>query len=466
MIKKIFSDSVIYGLAPQIPRLASFLILPFITPFLSESDYGIFGIVTSYVAMLAALKDLGLRVVLSNTFFKHNNHIVKIWGQIYGFLYIWNFAFSLLVGLVLYFIIPKEAVENRWLIIILNIFPIVFFGQTSSLGQLLYQLKKKPFQVGIRAAIIGSLAVVLNYYTIAILKLGYLGFFWSTFFSITIANLSYWLPLNFRERVKPIFCFKWRFIRDCLKIGLPVVPHNIAGYFQSSSDRIVMERLNVSTPEIGSYSFAANFGNLYSSVNTAINTAVNPYMLEYYKNEEDLKARNIVFLWQVFILFICFISCIWLKEIFQLLIKNDSLATLYPITIILIMAQAYRPMSAGSLKKLFFLNKTNQLFKVTLTAGIVNVVANLIFIPIYGYVFAVFSTYFTYLLQGYIFYVFKSFKEANSVKFYPLIWISLQIGLSIIVYFMRDIVIYQKLVISLVVLVLASLALFKISKKL
>jgi O-antigen/teichoic acid export membrane protein len=239
MIKKIFSHSLIYGVAPQIPRLAFFLILPFIMPFLTKNDFGVFGIVTAYTLALNSIKELGLRVVFSNTLIKHPNHIKKLWGHLYGFLYLWNFVFALIIILILYFIIPVEASEKRWLIILLNVLPIVFFGVTMTIGQIYYQFTKRPMQIAARALIIGSIAVWLNYYTMAILKIGYMGFFWSAFVSAILYNISYWYPLNFIENIKPKFCFKWKFIKSSLKIGLPLVPHSFAAYLINTSDRII-----------------------------------------------------------------------------------------------------------------------------------------------------------------------------------------------------------------------------------
>lgn len=466
MIKKIFSHSVIYGLAPQIPRLASFFILPLIIPYLTKTDYGVFTIVTSYTLMLAAIKDLGLKVVMSNTFFKHNNHIKKIWGQLYGFLFLWNILFGLIIVALLFFVIPAEAQGSKWLIIILTAMPIIFFGQTMEIGQLYCQLKRKPFQIGIRAAIIGTLAVFLNYYTIAVLRLGYMGFFWSAFMSAMLYNISYWIPLNFKEFIKPIFNFKWRFIKKSLKVGLPIIPHNIAAYLQRTSDRVVMERLNVSTGDLGGYGFASNFGNLFGTLGLATNTAITPFLLENYKNQKDKVARNLIFVWQLGLLAICFLSCLWLKEIFSFLAPKEEFKVLYRITIVLIMAQCYRPMYVGGLQKLFFLDKTKQLFKVTLTAGIINVVLNLIFIPIYGFEFAIISVYISLLFQGYLFYSFKSFKEVNKAQFYPLLWLFIQLVLTGLVYYIRDIEIYQKGIFTALAVVIFTFALYKMSKKL
>ncbi len=462
MIGKIFSHSLIYGIAPQIPRLASFFILPYITPFLTENDYGIYGLLMSYTLILSTIKDFGLTIVLSNTFIKNPSNYKQLWGQLYGFLFIWNFIFALILIIVLYFVIPIEAQNNRWLLIGLNTLPYIFFGQTTNIGQTYYQLTKQPFEIAIRASMIGLFAIGINFYTIAILKLGYLGFFWAIFFSTMLYNISYWIPLHYKIKIKPIFILDKAFIKKSVQTGSPIIPHALAANFQNVSDRIVMENYKISTANIGNISFAYNFGNLFATIAQATNTAIGPYLLEYYHTKKDLYARNLIFIWQIGLLFIAFISSLWLKEIFKIIIKNDSLSKLYPFAIILIMAQCYRPMYVGSLQKLFYVEKTIHLFKVTLTACIVNLILNILFIPKFGYTFTLYSSYIAFLIQGYLFYFFKIYKEITPVKFYPLFWFVIHIAGTILVYFLKDISLYLKVIISGVVLLVSVFSILKI----
>src|SRR5690606_12634756 len=102
----------------------------------------------------------------------------------------------LLAGLI-YWVVPAEALENKWLIVFLNVAPIVFFGPTASIGSTYYQVKQMPMQIGVRTAILGVFGVLLNLYFISHLKLGYMGWFWSSFIVGICSNLSYWYPLNY-----------------------------------------------------------------------------------------------------------------------------------------------------------------------------------------------------------------------------------------------------------------------------
>ena len=88
MLKKLFSHTAIYGLAPQITKIASFFSLPLITAELTDLDYGIAGIMTAYTASISVLAALGLKVVLVNSFFKSPAHIMGVAPDIWFLIYL------------------------------------------------------------------------------------------------------------------------------------------------------------------------------------------------------------------------------------------------------------------------------------------------------------------------------------------------------------------------------------------
>src|SRR5688572_29027739 len=116
-MKKLTIDTLIYGLGPQVPKLASFLILPFITPYLTKTDYGIFGLLTAYTAALSAFQFLGLRLNIVNAFYHYGSRYIWVWRQLYGFLKLWNIVYAGLIVILLYFVIPEEAIHHKWEII-------------------------------------------------------------------------------------------------------------------------------------------------------------------------------------------------------------------------------------------------------------------------------------------------------------------------------------------------------------
>ncbi|ETZ24546.1 lipopolysaccharide biosynthesis protein [Pedobacter sp. V48] len=462
MLKKLFSHTAIYGLAPQIPKIASIVALPIITKYLTEVDFGVYGVITAIAGSIAVLSNLGLNVILSNVFYKSPGQYKWAWRQIYGFLMLWNIPFSILLSIILYFFIPPEAIHDAGYIILLNVLPVVFFGPTSILGNMYYQLKQKPMQIAIRSIIFGFLSVGLNVLFIAGLKMGYMGWFLSICISGMLSQISYWWPLNRKLGLRPIFNFKRRYIRNSLKVSLPTVPHYYSAYLLDASDRAVMKILNVSTGDIGKYNAAYIVANIIQKLGIAAGQAVAPMLNQSYKNNKEIEARSLIFVLQIAFLCLTFILSIWLKEIFVLLIKNKDLASVYPLGIIIVMSYNYRPMYLGANGKLFFYEKTKVLLKVTFSAGIINLILNFILIKYFGYKAAAFTTFFALMYMGYAGYFSKEYKETKKIEYYPLIWLVCTILLTCVAYFSVELSIGFKVLMSFLLMSIALIALKKI----
>jgi O-antigen/teichoic acid export membrane protein len=450
MLKKLFSHTIIYGLAPQITMLVNFMLLPFITPHLSAVDFGVSGILTSYTMAVSVLGALGLRVVLVNAFYKSRNQYKWGWRQVYGFLNLWNLIYAVIIGIVAYVAVPKEAVGDRWMIVALNAVPLVVFGQTSTIGMLYYQLQQKPIQIAVRTLIFGLLMAFLDLYFITHLGMGYMGWFWSIFIATILKNASYYFPLVIKTGMKPIYNFKRRYIKQALRIALPTIPHFYAGYLMSSSDQLIMDRLGVGVPNIGKFNAANTFGKLMDGLSVAAGYAIGPLMNEKFTKKDDASAKYLIFILQIVFYSITFNLSIWLNVLFGLMLKNETLSVMYPLGIILIMAQNYRPMYFGSNAKLMFTEKTNVLWRLTLTAAIINVALTFMLIPIFGFQATAYCTYIGFLYMGYAGFYYKAYREISKEKYYPILWMTAGILLTVAAYYLVEMNVLVKIAITLI----------------
>lgn len=464
MLKKILSHTLIYGLAPQISKIASLIALPFITKHLTDIDFGVFGIITATVASMGALSSLGLNVVIANVFYKNSYHYKLAWRQLYGFLILWNILYSLLLGVVLYFFVPDEALVNRWIIIIVNILPTLIFGPTAMFGQTYYQYKEKPMQIAYRSIAFGLVSVFLSILLIIEYQLGYLGWFIAISAATIGNNLSFWIPLNLKLKITPIFLFKWRYIKNSLKISLPVIPHYYSNYLLNSSDQMIMKLISVDTEDIGKYNVSYMFGNFIQQIGVACGKAIGPMMYSCYKKKDEQQARKIIFNLQAVFLVMTFTVSIWLKEAFQILIKNDSLSNMYGLGILIVMSYSYRPMYLGANNRLFYLEKTKVLLKISLVAGLANVAMNIILIPYFGYEVAALTTYVALMYMGYVGYFLKDFKNNNSLNYFPFHWFVLTIVFTISAIFIVEISLYLKAIINFTILIVLIFYLKKINR--
>ena len=208
MIKKILSNSAIYGIAPYIPRIVSVFILPILTKHLTDTDYGIAGTISAYLMALTAFSTLGVSAILQVTFFKSPYQYKILWREIYGFLQFWMIVFAVIQAVLLYFIIPQEAIENRWAIIFLSNFNTVFFGPSSFLAPLFYQLSQRPLPIAIRSVVSGLLTIIINYILIVVYNYGYMGWYIGGFLGGFLVNTTYWYSLNIKIGITPIYKFK------------------------------------------------------------------------------------------------------------------------------------------------------------------------------------------------------------------------------------------------------------------
>jgi O-antigen/teichoic acid export membrane protein len=460
LIKKLFSHSIIYAIGPQLPKLVGFLLLPLFTQHLTEVDFGVWGTITAYTFMLYSLRDLGLLVPLLNSYVNHPNFWRWRWTHIFNFLVCWGFVYTVLLALLLYFTIPDQAVENRTLIVVLFSIQAFFFDMLMVFGLRYLQLKEKPIYISVVSLVSGFLAVIIQYVFIVVLKQGYMGWVYGYFFTGLVSAALY-LPVFIRDIHVPYFKVKGRHLIRPLKVGLPLIPHSYSSYLLNSSDRMVMDVYQVKTEEIGLYSTAYIWGNYLEILGTAVGMAVGPLYLKIFALKEDTKKliASLTQFLQFLFLGGCFIMALWMKELFALLIQNASLQSAYPLAIIIVMSYSYRPLYWHVVNRLQYEEKTNSLWKLSFVAGALNIILNLIFIPIYGFQVAAVTTFVSMLFLGFAGFGLKEFRAVDNASHHLILHLVLILGLSCLVYVFRELFWQSKLVISLLAILLLYLKL-------
>ncbi|MDR3056687.1 MAG: oligosaccharide flippase family protein [Prevotella sp.] len=452
MYKKILSQSAIYGLAPYIPKIAGIFTLPIITKYLTDVDYGIAGTIAAYTGAIAVFSTLGMNIVFTTSFYKSKCQYKWLWRQLYGFLQYWMIIFAILQSILLYFVIPEEAQENKWNIIFLANFSTIFFGATSFVGTMHYRLLQKPMPIAIRNIISGFITIFATLFFVAYLKMGYMGWYISSFISGCLINLSYWWVVNKKWKLSPIYKFKWRTIKKYLGISIPTIPHYYSSYLLTSSNRLVMDKLGIPIGAIGNYNLAAQFGGYFEMFAGAINMAVNPMAMEQIRNKDENTAKKMILFIFYLILLVTFLFSLWSKEIFEFLIKNDDLKNIYPLAIILVMAYNYRSMYIASTNMFFYHEKTKGLLKISTVAGILGFIGYIIVIPIWGIYGAAIVNFIFLQYMGYSGFFMKEYKDNTKVSYPYFKILFATLILTIAVLFLVEIFWPLKILVSIIFL--------------
>lgn len=448
MLKELFKGSAIYGVAPFVPKILTVFLLPILTRYLTSTDYGIIGTITSITFAIQALQDLGLRTLLPNYFYKCRSQYKVMWREVYGFLSLWMILFAVIQAVLLYFFIPAEAETNKWIIIILGNFSTVFFGPTSMIGQMYYQLNLKPTPVAWRIVLAGVTTILVNFVCVVVYKWGYMGAYVGGFAGTFLANLSYWPVVNRSLGLSPIYNFNWQFMRRLLKISLPTVPHYYSGYLMNSSNVVAMNYYGKPQSEIGHLTMAQSISGMFETLLNAINQVFGPMTYQFIRDNNKSEMKRLLYTYIMMAYTVTFFYSLWSREVYDILISNDEIAATYKYSIILVMALNYRPLYVYCIDYFFYHEHTVQMLGITFMAGIVSFIFYFTMIPYIGIWAALFGFYLGCLYLGYSGFFYKFYHKMTIYEVQWSFYLILQILLTIVVFYCVDLSVIYKFLIS------------------
>jgi len=243
-----------------------------------------------------------------------------------------------------------------------------------------------------------------------------MGWYISSFIGIFFSNATYWYVVNKKLNLQPIYKFKKKTLRKALSISIPTIPHYYTSYLLDGSGRMVLDQSNVAQGEIGRLSISQQLGSLFQTGMRGINNAVSPYLMQALKNRNQKIIKKICLLFVTVVFGLAFILSLWSKEIFNILLSNDSLKSSYPFFIIYIMALCYRPMYLVVSNYYFYFEKTKQLLVITIMSGCIAFITYLLFIPHYGVWAFLIGHYIACLYYGYSGYFYSSYINNTSIR--------------------------------------------------
>lgn len=445
-------NGVIFTIAPFLPKIVSIFLLPIMTGYLTDVDFGISGTISAYSQAIGAFSTLGLSVVLLNSFFKKPESYKEIWKEVYGFLNIWMILYALLQATVLYIFIPEEAAENKWWIIFLTNFSTVFFGPTAAIGNAYFIYTKQSVPIVWRSFLASIITILVNFYLIVYLRLGYMGWYVGSFAGIFFSNATYWFTINRELHLKPSYNLNIKHIRQYLNLSVPTIPHYYTGYLLEGSGRMVLDQYNMGQGEIGKISISQQLGTIYQAGVDGMNNAMSPYIMQYIKANEGKKIEKLAFVFISVIFLTGFAVSLWSKELFLVLIKNETLQTAYPYLIIIIMALCSRALYLVVSSFYFYHEDTKPLLFVSFGSGIIALVLYILLTPLLGIWGFLIGYYISHLYMGYSGYLVPCYKKKTIVRIPILIILSVHILLTVISYIVVD-YLWVKIVISIIILI-------------
>lgn len=231
--EKLIKNTIIIAIGNFLPRLASFIVLPILTGYLTQEEYGTYDLITVLVSLLLPAVTLQIQTAAFRFLIDVRGDL-KEEKRIVTNIFAFTFPVSIIALIILYFALFQLEPLVRWLICIYFIFDIL----VNTARQIVRGLSKnKDYSI---SAIIGSCGRLLFALVFVLwLRTGLVGATLTLIASVAVE----FLYLIFRTRLHRYIDFSLlskSTVKKLLKYSWPMVPNSMSMWVMRLSDRLVV----------------------------------------------------------------------------------------------------------------------------------------------------------------------------------------------------------------------------------
>ena len=427
-LKRLSKASAIYGSGHFFRKIIGFFLIPIYTRFLTPADYGILSIVSVIGSILFIVLPMGIDGAVIRLYYDYREHkedLKSYLGTISIFLLGMNLIIILFINYIgagLFEVLIKDKSLTFDPYMKLKIYS-TYLGLASIIPLMLFRVREKSLHYISITTIQFIISVSFIIYFVVFLKQGAIGSIKGGLYASLILFIIYIL-LTIKEIN---FSFHFSKIIETLRFSLPLVPHNLAGWILSLSDKLILQRYS-SLSEVGLYSLGYTLGMVMNLIVMSINFAWAPFFFDTAKTNKDAKQifARITTLWMIFISFICISGILFSREIVILITTEKFYGSALVIPIILV-SYFLNGMYFMVVNAIFYLKKTKVLPIFTFTTAMVNIGLNFWWIPEYGMIGAAYATLVSYIIQFLLVYKY-------SIRIYTIPYEYKKMGIVLIIF--------------------------------
>ncbi len=411
-IRTLLKQSAVYGLGNLLIQGAKFLLIPLYTQFLSPADYGILSVVGTYETIISIFIKLGLdsaAMRLHYDFGDNEEERRSYYGTVWIFLLL---AALVGVGLLIW---NGEAIF-RILFKGIPFYPygllatiLAFTGTASILPLVLFRVREQPFYYILASFLRFMISTLLIIYFIVFLGQKAEGSLNGQILAEAILFIPFVIVAfrNFRFR------FNFKYLKESLNFGLPIVPHQLSAWALSMSDRIILNQF-VSLSEQGLYSLGYRFGMVMDAILGSVNLAWAPLFYRMAASEENA-PQSIAKITTYYLAAVVYlgigISCLS-RDVIRIM-ATPAFFDAYRIVEVVVLGFIMHGLYYMVVNQLFYAKRTKRLPIYTMISAGVNIGLNLLTVPKYGIIAAAWNT-----VIGYAILFLLVFLESRQV--YPI----------------------------------------------
>ncbi len=383
-LKKLAQHSAIYGVADVVPYLINFLLLPVFTSYLSPANYGALGILLLFGVLTKILFRSGLDAGFFRIYYEQKtDQDAKLLATT---LFATAFAISatlatlcaVFAGPLSRWLLGDELSQSQiatWVVLVaadtlLNTFAFVPMN--------LFRMQEKPKSFTLMTLFRSFVNIGLKV-TFVVSGWGVAGVLWAD----VAASLVFVLALSptLVRNLAPGFSVPM--LRSAAAFGLPKVPHGLAHQILNLSDRKLIE-LFLALSASGLYHIGYMMGTGVKFFLSAFELAWGPYVYAHLEKPDAARTLARLATYAFATLVGCgLLNAVFGRELLFLMAKPEFHAT-YPVIPIVVLAYMTQGLYALTSIGIGISKKTTYFPVMTLSAAVVNVALNILWIPRFG----------------------------------------------------------------------------------
>jgi O-antigen/teichoic acid export membrane protein len=372
-------------------KAIGFISVPIFTRLLTQSDYGLIAIFTAYVGIFTIILSLDSYTAVGRYYYEKKDDFDEFIGTTLVLVTV-IFGFAVLIYLSLY-----DQIASLMQLPGLLVIYLVFVCYFSIIYNIYYQIlvpQKKSKEAASISVVRGYSMFAVGALFVYLLKDNrYMGYIWAillvdlVFSSYFVARISKLSKLS----------FNFQHIKYIASFSIPLLPYHLSSIILAQFDRIMVSDI-IDTASAGLYSLGYTIGSLLLIVISSTQTAVIPDFFKFLNNKEysrlDLLVRRVFSIVAVAALGLIFFA----REIVSVLADEKFHPGLAVVPVVVVGYLFYEMFSVYG-RYIGYTKKTVYSSAVAITAGVSNIALNALFIPVYGYIAAAYTTVISYFIM-------------------------------------------------------------------
>ena len=198
--------------------------------------------------------------------------------------------------------------------------------------------------------------------------------------------------------------FDAHFWKYAFLFNLPLIPHYLSQILLNSSDRIMISKL-IGDSEAGIYSVAYTLSLVMVMFNSALLSTLTPWILQKIKTKRLNDIKSVAYPALILIAAVNILLIAFAPEIMRIVAPKEYYDAIWVIPPVSMSVYAMFSYELFVVFELYY-EKRGFMMMSSVIASVLNIALNYLFIPIFGYNAAGYTTLFCYIVNAFVHYIF------------------------------------------------------------